>query len=82
MSMDSVFLAVSKMIPKEEVVDRLSIALSKFKIDPTDENKSEMLMLATMLVIRLGSDHKSLEDMIKDHDRIKKLDETFKNTQQ
>jgi len=41
---------LANVTPEHEILDELSLRISRYKIDPTPKNKAEMLFQASMLL--------------------------------
>lgn len=72
-AMHSLFLAISKMMPEEMIIERLEEALSDYKKNNNDDTRSTLKMNVIMYAMRLMTEKDSITETLKEFEEIDRM---------
>lgn len=73
MSAISMMRMIAKIMPLESILEQLEEATLLVKLNPTEENKTKLLSVATMVTMSIIDENKSIDDIVKSGEEIEAI---------
>lgn len=73
MSAISMMRMIAKILPLESILKQLEEAILLVKLNPTEENKTRLLSVATMVTMSIIDEDKSINEIVKSGEEIEAI---------